>query len=125
MSAPGTSIAPLRAERTCRLVTWTPWPFENPSLIGHCAVSFTGGWRVHEIPVFRRADGSLSVGVPNLAQIDREGRIKLLPNGKRDYRAALSFETNEAKARWSRMVLGALIDAGIAPGLPALTEDAP
>jgi hypothetical protein len=37
---------------------------------------------LHQVPVFRRGDGSLSVGVPNAAQIDNEGRVKL-KNGKR------------------------------------------
>jgi hypothetical protein len=64
------------------------------NLIGHCVVAFGGGWVVHGIPVFRRADGSLSVGVPNAAQL-------------------LSFETTEARERWRRMVLGALAASGI------------
>jgi hypothetical protein len=31
------------AERACRLVQWTPWPLENPSLHGHCSIAFAGG----------------------------------------------------------------------------------
>jgi hypothetical protein len=111
-------VALHRIERSCRLLEWKPWPFDNPSLVGHCAVAFTGGWVVHEIPVFRKADGGLSVGVPNAAQIDREGRIKLLPGGKRDYKAVLTFETAEGKARWQRMVLSTLHDAGIEAAAP-------
>jgi hypothetical protein len=101
-----------RTDRACRLVEWTPWPFDNPSLIGHCAVAFAGGWVVHAIPVFRRGDGSLSVGVPNAAQLDAEGRIKQR-DGKRDYKSILSFETSEARERWQRMVLRALAAGGI------------
>jgi hypothetical protein len=118
MSASSVSIAPRRAERTCRLVQWIPWPFPNPSLLGHCAIAFAGGWVVHQIPVFRSKDG-LSVGVPNAAQIDSDGRIKLR-DGKKQYTSVLTFETAEAKARWGRMVLGALAEAGVAA--PALTE---
>jgi hypothetical protein len=101
-----------RTDRACRLIECKPWPFDNPSLIGHCTVAFSGGWVVHAIPVFRRADGSLSVGVPNAAQLDAEGRIKQR-DGKRDYKSILTFETTEARERWQRLVLGALAAAGI------------
>ena len=101
-----------RTERSCRLVEWKPWSQPNPSLLGHCAIAFAGGWVVHSIPVFRRGDSSLSVGVPNAAQLDAEGRIKQR-DGKRDYKPVLSFETTEARERWQRMVLGALAAGGI------------
>jgi len=105
-------LAPRSTERSCRLVQWTPWPFPNPSLLGHCAVTFAGGWCVHQIPVFRRADGSLSVGVPNTAQLDADGRVKQR-DGKRQYTAVLSFESAEGRERWQRMILVALTEAGI------------
>ena len=120
MSAPSTSIAPLRAERTCRLVQWTPWPFPNPALIGHCSIAFAGGWQVHRIPVFRKGDGTISCGAPEAADLDRDGRIKLKPDGKKLYGKVITFETGEAKARWDRMVLGALAEAGV--GAPQLDE---
>jgi hypothetical protein len=106
------SLTLQRTESACRLVEWKPWSQPNPSLIGHCAVAFAGGWVVHAIPVFRRGDGSLSIGVPNAAQLDAEGRIKQR-DGKRDYKSILSFETADARERWRRMVLAALTDAGI------------
>jgi hypothetical protein len=106
------SVTLQRADRTCRLVEWKPWPFDNPSLIGHASVAFAGGWVVHAIPVFRTKDG-ISVGVPSIAQLDRDGCIKLGADGKRAYTAALSFETREARERWQRLVLGALAAAGI------------
>jgi hypothetical protein len=117
MSA-STSIAPHRPERPCRLVEWKPWPFENAFLIGHCSVAFAGGWQVHRIPVFRKADGSISVGTPEAADLDRDGRIKLKPDGKKSYGKIITFETGEAKARWDRMVLGALAEAGVASPEP-------
>ena len=70
------SVTLQRAGRACRLVEWKPWSQPNNSLLGHCAVAFAGGWVVHAIPVFRRVDGSLSVGAPNAAQLDTDGRIK-------------------------------------------------
>jgi hypothetical protein len=109
-------VAAPRTERLARLLEWRPWPFENPSLIGHCAVAFAGGWEVREIPVFRRADGSLSVGTPEAAEIDRDGRVKLKPDGKRSYRKLITFASNEARERWRRMVLFALAEGGIGPG---------
>jgi hypothetical protein len=96
---PGYQTLPQRAERTCRVVEWKPWPFPNPHLIGHAAVSFSG-WVVHDVPVFRTRDGSLSVGVPNAAQIDAEGRAKTDARGKRQFTSILTFETEDAKERW-------------------------
>jgi hypothetical protein len=107
-------------DRACRLIEWKPWPFDNPSLIGHCAIAFSGGWVVHAIPAFRRADGSLSVGVPNAAQLDGDGRIKQR-DGKRDYKSILTFETTDARERWQRMVLAALADGGIT-GAPVIAS---
>jgi hypothetical protein len=100
------------APRPCRLVEWKPWPFDNPSLIGHCTIAFMGGWVVHEIPVFRSADG-ISVGTPTMVQLDSEGRAKVLPNGKRDYKSAISFETKDARQRWRNTILAALEAGGI------------
>jgi hypothetical protein len=107
------SILPRRIESSCRLVQWTPWPFPNPSLIGHCSIAFAGGWQVHRIPVFRKADGSLSVGTPDAAGVDRDGRIKLKPDGKKSY-GKVTFETTEARERWQRMIQAALAEAGVA-----------
>ena len=118
MSASSTSIAPRRAERTCRLLAVEPWPFENPSLIGHCSIAFAGGWQVHRIPVFRKADGSLSVGTPDAADVDRDGRIKLKPDGKKSYGEIITFETTEARERWQRMIQAALAEAGVAAPQP-------
>ena len=109
-------VAVPRTERVARLIEWKPWPFENPSLIGHVTVSFAGGWEVREIPVFRRADGSLSVGAPEAAEIDRDGRVKLKADGKKSYRKLITFANNEARERWQRIVLSALAEGGIGPG---------
>jgi hypothetical protein len=103
-----------RSDPPCRLVEWKPWPFSNPSLLGHCTVAFAGGWVVHKIPIFRTKDGSISCGVPNAAEIDGEGRIKER-DGKKQYISLISFEGGEAKERWRRSILGALATAGIVP----------
>jgi hypothetical protein len=97
-------------------VEWKPWPFDNPSLIGHATIAFAGGWVINAIPVFKRSDGSISAGVPSLPTLDGEGRVKLKPDGKRDYHAVISFESGEARERWQRLVLGALDAAGISAG---------
>jgi hypothetical protein len=110
------AIATQRAERACRLVQWSRVD-NNPSLIGRATIVFAGGWIVSAIPIFRRADGSLSAGVPSSAQLDADGRIKVR-DGKRQYTPILTFESAEAKARWQRMVLGALAAAGIGEAAP-------
>jgi hypothetical protein len=101
-----------RSERGCRLVTWKPWPFPNSSLIGHADVG-VGGLIVHRVPVFRRGDGTLSVGVPNAPEVDADGCQKVRDDGKRQYWSVLSFASGEARSRWNRLVLAALSDAGI------------
>jgi hypothetical protein len=105
-------IVPRRAESSCRLLEWKPWPFENPSLLGHATVAFSGGWVVHRIPVFRKG-GSISVGAPDAADVDGDGRIKLKPDGKKSYGKVITFETTEARERWQRMIQAALTDAGV------------
>jgi len=109
-------LAPQRAERTCRLISWSPVD-NSPSLIGRATIAFAGGWIIAGVPIFCRTDGSLSAGVPSTAQLDAEGRIKVR-DGKRQYTSCVSFESAEAKARWSRMVLAALTDAGVVAPQP-------
>ena len=65
-----------RAERVCRLAQWKPWPGGNSSLVGHASVNFSG-WVIHRVPVFRKGDGSLSVGTPTPPEIDADGRVKM------------------------------------------------
>jgi len=107
------SVTPARADTRCQLVDWKPWPFENPSLLGHATVSFSG-WVVNRTPVFRNRDGGLSVGSPSAPEIDAEGHIRINDVGKKQYWPLLTFETKEAKDRFERMGLGALAAAGIA-----------
>jgi len=96
-----------------RLVKYEPWPFPNPSLIGHATVDFSG-WIVSKIPIFRRSDGSLSAGVPNAAEVDRDGRQKER-DGKKQYWSVITFVDGDAKERWMRAVLNALATGGIVP----------
>jgi hypothetical protein len=110
---PRQHLAPRRTdERPCKLLEWKPWPLSNPSLVGHATIAFAGGWTIHAIPIFRRADGSLSAGVPNAAQLDAEGHVRL-KDGKRQYTAVVTFETADGRERWQRLVQGALAAGGI------------
>lgn len=102
-----------RADRLCRLVRFEPWAYPNDRLVGHCYVDF-GGWQIHRIPIFRRKDGTLSAGVPNTPEVDRDGLQLRDENGKRRYAPLMSF-SGDGKARWERAVLQALCDAGIVP----------
>lgn len=106
-----TAIAPKRAAPGCRLLRFEPWPFPNDHLVGHADVDF-GGWQINRIPVFRRKDGSLSLGVPSSREVDRDGVQLRDDAGKREYAAMTSF-SGDGKARWEHAVLGALSDAGI------------
>ena len=116
----GAVALPPRAIPIAVLKSWTPWPGDNSHLLDHAVITFSGGWTIRDIPIFRRNDGSLSVGVPTAAQLDRDGRIKTDTAGKRAYTAVVSFETAVARERWQASILAALTDAGINP-----TQDAP
>jgi len=90
-----------RDDRPCRLIDWKPWPFENPSLIGHCSVAFAGGWVVHQIrSCAARMAWASACRTPR--KIDSEGRIKVR-DGKKQYTSVLTFETAEGRERWRRM----------------------
>lgn len=82
----------------------TPW---------HAEIDFSG-WVVARIPIFRRADCSLSVGVPSAPEVDRDGVQQRDAAGKRKFWSMISF-TGNSRDRWNRMVLAALADAGIMP----------
>ena len=119
------TVAPVRPVAQCRVAEWKPWPLLNAWLIGHVAVVFSGGWRINAIPVFRRSDGGLGVGVPSIPTLDADGRVRLKEDGKRDYRAVIGFEAAGAKRRWEDAIVGALADAGITAASAAARIEAP
>jgi hypothetical protein len=104
--------SPRTGEHIARLVDWRPVA-DNPSLLGRATVVFSGGWGAPGIPVFRRADGSLSVGPPSYPIVGQDGVQQRDDAGKRQYTAALFFADAAARKRWNDLVLAALADAGI------------
>ena len=64
------------------------------------------------MPVFRKGDGSLSVGTPTAPEIDADGRVKMR-DGKRLYTSVITLENSEARERWQRSILAALAAGGI------------
>jgi hypothetical protein len=106
-----------RGERVARVLNWQPVD-GNPSLIGKATVTFAGGWTVPSIPIFKRADGSLSAGTPSYPVVGPDGVQQRDEAGKRQYTAALFFTDNQGRRRWSELVLAALADAGITGAAP-------
>lgn len=100
-----------RSAPLCRLVTWTPAPASG-RLVGWATVSFSGGWRVASIPIFR-AEGALSAGVPSIPMTGHDGSPLRDADGRRRYTQIITFETAEARTRWSTAVLSALREAGV------------
>jgi hypothetical protein len=96
-----------------KLLTFRPW--DRPgSLRGHADVDFSG-WQVYRIAIFRRDDGSLSVGSPTAPELDAEGRHRIGDDGKRVYWPLIRFGSREARQRFERTVLAALAAAGVHP----------
>jgi hypothetical protein len=99
--------------RICVLREWKP-ASGSSSLLGKATVAFSGGWTVAGVPVFRRGDGSLSVGAPDAPLVDADGQQLRDENGKRRYTKVISFETQQARDRWNAAILAALAQGGIA-----------
>jgi hypothetical protein len=93
------------------MTDWKPWLLGTSSLVGHVSVDFSG-WVIHRVPVFRKADGSLSVGTPSAPEIDADGHVRMR-DGKRQYWPVITLENNEARERWQRAILAALAAGGI------------
>jgi hypothetical protein len=93
------------------LLSWSLWPFANATLIGHAEADF-GGWIIAKIPVFRKADGGLSVGVPTAAEVGRDGVQSRDRDGRRRFTPVMRF-SSDGLARWQHAVLPALDEGGI------------
>lgn len=109
VSRPASSV---RRPTPCRLLEWKPVN-DNVSLVGRCTVCFSGGWIVSGVPIFRRADGSLSPGTPSVPLLDANGLQLRDEHGKRAYAAIIKFESREARDRWDDAILTALRDGGV------------
>lgn len=95
------------------LLSWSLWPFANVTLIGHADVDFDG-WIITKIPVFRKANGGLSVGVPTTAEMGRDGVQARDRDGRRRFAPVVRF-SGDGLARWQHAVLTALDEGGIVP----------
>jgi hypothetical protein len=101
-----------QTDRITRLLEWRP-ASGNSALVGKASIRFSGGWIVSNVPVFRRADGSLSAGPPDAPLVGADGQQLTDENGKKRYTKIISFETQDARARWNEAVLAAVAEAGI------------
>jgi hypothetical protein len=99
-------------ERIARMLEWKP-ATGNSSLLGKATIRFSGGWIVSGVPIFVRADGSLSAGTPDSPLIGPNGQQLVDDAGKRRYGRIIAFDGPEARRRWNDAVLAAVIDGGI------------
>lgn len=99
----------------CRIAEWRPID-GNPTLAGRCTVTFGGGWTIAGVPIFRRADGTLSAGVPSIPLLGADGTHLRDDSGKKRYLPIVTFESDEARTRWRDAIADALADAGIGGG---------
>ena len=114
--APTASVPKVQVPAACKLVDWKS--FEGSPLIGKAAVAFPSGLVIANIPVFRRHDGGLSAGTPDMPIVDAQGQQLRDRDGKRRYAKIITFETDAARQRWVRDVLSVLAAAGIVSVAP-------
>jgi hypothetical protein len=107
------ATGPRPGSSACRLVRWQPAVNNSSALLGWVTVAFPGGWQVHSIPVFRTRDGGVSAGTPSVPIMGPDGAQLRGEDGRKRYAQVITFETSEAKARWSVAVCGALNEGGI------------
>jgi hypothetical protein len=112
-----TIASPRPIERVVRMLEWRP-AAGNSSLLGKATVRFAGGWIVAGIPIFRRADGTLSAGTPDAPLVGPDGQHLTDDAGKRRYGKIISFDGAEAGRRWNDMVLAAVTEDGITTAAP-------
>jgi hypothetical protein len=106
-----------RGERPCRITQWLP--FGSGALLGKATVEFRNGLVISGVPVFRKGDGSLSVGTPDCPLVDSQGmQLRDADTGKRRYGKVVSLATQEARERWNATITSALADAGITGTAP-------
>jgi hypothetical protein len=92
-------------------VEWNP--FASGSLIGKATIAHQCDWITSNILIFRRADGSLSAGAPEMPLVGRDGALPVGDDGERRYAEVISFETPAAKTRWNDTIVRALSEAGV------------
>jgi hypothetical protein len=102
-----------RSDGQARLLNYRPWSRPG-SLIGHADVAF-GSLQILRIPLFRKADSTVGVGVPSCPELGPDGRVRTDDSGKRLYWPLVTFADADARERWQRAVLGALDAAGVTP----------
>jgi hypothetical protein len=107
-----TIVAHRPAERIARMLEWRP-SAGNSSLLGKATIRFAGGWIVSGIPIFRRADGSLSAGTHDAPLVGPDGVQLLDDAGKGRYGKVISFDGTEARRRWNDAVIAAVSEGGI------------
>lgn len=103
---------PWQSSTGARVLNWAPVD-GNPALLGRVTIAFAGGWIVNSIPVFKRADGSLTAGVPSAPIVGSDGVHQRDEAGKKRYAPLIGFSDRDARARWEIMILAALEAASI------------
>ena len=90
------------------VVEWRP--NSTSALIGHVSIEFPGGWQIHACSVFRGRDG-LCVASPSIPLLDAEGRVRIGPDGKKQFQNVITFAAG--RDRWRDMTAAAPAAAGI------------
>jgi hypothetical protein len=113
MSARQQALLPRATSAGFRLLEWRALANSSTTLAGHVTAEMPSGMIIPDIPAFRRADGSLSVGVPSKPLVDGEGRQLRDDAGKRRYAPVLSFASPAVRTRWSAAIVALLESEGI------------
>jgi hypothetical protein len=98
------------------LIEWRAFTGNNGTLLGHAVVEMPSGLVINDVPVFRKAGSSLSIGVPSKPLVDAHGVQLRDQDGKRRYAPTLDFATPAARARWAGAIAALLAAEVIGTG---------
>lgn len=86
-------------------------PVDVGALVGWADIEFPSGMVVHEVGVFRNAEGQMFAMPPSKPKLGRDER-PIERDGKKQYARLITFTSREIGTQWSDVVLRALRDAG-------------
>jgi hypothetical protein len=95
------------------LLEWKPFAGSSGSLLGTATEQQPSEQIVYDVPAFRKADGSVSVGLPSKPLVSSDGIQLRDADGRKRYTKTVDFASASARSRWAAAIAALLEAAGI------------